>query len=196
MSGKKSPDPTLISDPTLTRDFLGIGTAGFALFALISMISYSPHDPSFHQFSSQGNEIQNYGGLVGSYLADGLVRVFGTGAFAFPLVALLVGWAVIRGQEFRRWPVVLFFGSIFLVTLCSLLALQFAHDPFFGKDVETGGLVGAYISQGLVLWLSVVGAHLVLILIMFVALLAMSGDRKSTRLNSSHTDISRMPSSA
>jgi DNA segregation ATPase FtsK/SpoIIIE, S-DNA-T family len=175
MSGKKSPDPTLISDHTLTRDFLGIGTAGFALFALISMISYSPHDPSFHQFSSQGNEIQNYGGLVGSYLADGLVRVFGTGAFAFPLVALLVGWAVIRGQEFRRWPVVLFFGSIFLVTLCSLLALQFAHDPFFGKDVETGGMVGAYISQGLVLWLSVVGAHLVLILIMFVALLAMSG---------------------
>ena len=175
MSGKKSPDPTLISDHTLTRDFLGIGTAGFALFALISMISYSPHDPSFHQFSSQGNEVQNYGGLVGSYLADGLVRVFGTGAFAFPLVALLVGWAVIRGQEFRRWPVVLFFGSIFLVTLCSLLALQFAHDPFFGKDVETGGMVGSYISQGLVLWLSVVGAHLVLILIMFVALLAMSG---------------------
>ena len=26
--------------------------------------------------------------------------------------------------------------------------------------------------------------------------LALSGDRKSTRLNSSHTDISRMPSSA
>jgi S-DNA-T family DNA segregation ATPase FtsK/SpoIIIE len=175
MSGKKSPDPTLVSEHTLTRDFLGIGTAGFALFALISIISYSPHDPSFHQFSSQGSEIQNYGGLVGSYLADGLVRVFGTGAFAFPLVALLVGWAVIRGQEFRRWPLALFFGSIFLVTLCSLLALQFAHDPFFGKDVETGGVVGAYISTGLVLWLSVVGAHLVLILVMFVALLAMSG---------------------
>ena len=175
MSGKKSPDPIVTPEHTLTRDFLGIGTAGFALFALISMISYSPLDPSFHQFSSQENEIQNYGGLVGSYLADGLVRVFGTGAFAFPLVALLVGWAVIRGQEFRRWPLVLFFGSIFLVTLCSLLALQFAHDPFFGKDVETGGIVGANISKGLVQWLSVVGAHLVLVLVLFVTTLAMSG---------------------
>ena len=175
MSGKKAPDPTSTPEHTLTRDFVGIGTAGFALFALISMVSYSPHDPSFHQFSSHDSEIQNYGGLVGSYLADGLVRVFGTGAFAFPLVAMLVGWAVIRGQEFRRWPLVLFFGSIFLVSLCSLLALQFAHDPFFGKEVATGGIVGANISKGLVLWLSSVGAHLVLILVMFVATLAMSG---------------------
>jgi S-DNA-T family DNA segregation ATPase FtsK/SpoIIIE len=139
------------------------------------MISYSPHDPSFNQFSSQESEIQNYGGLVGSYLADGLVRIFGTGGFVFPLVAILVGWAVIRGQEFRRWPLVLFFGSIFLVALCSLLALQFTHDPFFGKDIETGGVVGAQTSMWLVLWLSVAGAHLVLILTLFVATLAMSG---------------------
>jgi S-DNA-T family DNA segregation ATPase FtsK/SpoIIIE len=175
MSGKKSPDNTLTPDHTLTRDFLGIGIAGFALFALISMISYSPLDPSFNQFSSQGENIQNYGGLVGSYLADGLVRIFGTGGFVFPLVAILVGWAVIRGQEFRRWPLVLFFGSIFLVALCSLLALQLAHDPFFGKEIETGGVVGAQTSQWLVLWLSVVGAHLVLILTLFVSTLAMSG---------------------
>ena len=169
MSVKETPDHTL------TRDFLGIGTAGFALFALISMISYSPHDPSFTQFSSQESEVQNYGGLVGSYLADGLVRIFGTGGFVFPLVAILVGWAVIRGQEFRRWPLVLFFGSIFLVALCSLLSLQFEQDPFFGNDIETGGVVGSYTANGLVLWLSVVGAHLVLILTMFVSTLAMSG---------------------
>ncbi len=160
---------------SLTRDFLGVGTAGFAIFALISLISYSPHDPSYHQFSSQGGDIQNYGGLVGSYLADGLVRIFGTGAFVFPLVAILVGWAVIRGQEFRRWPLVLLFGSIFLSGLCALLALQFEHDPYFGADIATGGLAGAQVSQWLVLWLSVVGAHLLLMVILFVSALAMSG---------------------
>ncbi|MDH5459119.1 MAG: DNA translocase FtsK 4TM domain-containing protein, partial [Nitrospinota bacterium] len=175
MSGKKSSDLTPTREHTLTRDFLGIGIAGFALFALIAMVSYSPHDPSFNQFSSQGENIQNYGGLIGSYLADGLVRIFGTGGFVFPLVAILVGWAVIRGQEFRRWPLVLSFGSIFLVGLCSLLALQFAHDPFFGKEIETGGVVGVSVSKWLVLWLSVVGAHLVLVLTLFVATLAMSG---------------------
>ena len=175
MSVKKKPDPTLTRDHSLTRDFLGIGIAGFALFALLSMISYSAHDPSFNQFSSQGENIQNYGGLIGSYIADGLVRIFGTGGFVFPLVAILVGWTVIRGQEIRRWPMVLFFGSIFLGALCSLLALQFTHDPFFGKGIETGGVVGASISNWLVLWLSIVGAHLVLILTLFVSTLAMSG---------------------
>ena len=175
MSVKKKPNPTLTRDHSLTRDFLGIGIAGFALFALLSMISYSPQDPSFNQFSSQGENIQNYGGLIGSYIADGLVRIFGTGGFVFPLVAILVGWAVIRGQEIRRWPMVLFFGSIFLVALCSLLALQFTHDPFFGKGIETGGVVGASISNWLVIWLSIVGAHLVLILTLFVSTLAMSG---------------------
>ena len=175
MSAKKSPDPKQTSDHSLIRDFLGIGIAGFAVFALISMISYSSHDPSFNQFSSQGEDIQNYGGLVGSYLADGLVRIFGSGGFVFPLVAILVGWAVIRGQEIRRWPLVLSFGSIFLVALCSLLALQFVHDPFFGKEIETGGVVGTQTSMWLVLWLSVFGAHLVLILTLFIATLAMSG---------------------
>lgn len=175
MSEKKIPKPTPTRDHTLARDFLGIGTTGFAIFALISMISYSPHDPSFYQFSSQAESIQNYGGLVGSYLADGLVRIFGTGGVVFPLVAILVGWVVIRGQEFRRWPLVLLFGFIFLAGLCSLLALQFARDPFFGKDIETGGVVGINISKWLVLWLSVAGAHLVLILILFVSALAMSG---------------------
>ena len=159
----------------LTRDFFGLGIIGSALFALISLISYSRHDPSFHQFSSQGDTILNYGGVVGSYLADGLVRVFGTGAFVFPLVAALVGLAVVRGQEFRRWPVALSFGSVFLVALCSLLALQFDADPYFGDSIATGGIAGATVAQWLVLWLSIVGAHLVLLLMMFVSTLAMSG---------------------
>ena len=159
----------------LMRDLAGLGIIGLALLALISLISYSPHDPSFHQFSSQGDQIHNYGGLVGSYLADGLVRVFGTGAFVFPLVAILVGWAVIRGQEFRRWPLVLVFGSIFLASLCALLALQFESDPYFGKSIESGGLAGGAVSQALVLWLSVIGAHLVLFLLMFISTLAMAG---------------------
>lgn len=159
----------------LTRDFVGLGIIGSALFALISLISYSRHDPSFHQFSSQGDTILNYGGVVGSYLSDGLVRVFGTGAFVFPLVAALVGLAVVRGQEIRRWPLVLSFGSVFLVALCSLLAMQFEADPYFGDSIETGGIAGATVAQWLVLWLSIVGAHLVLLLMMFVSTLAMSG---------------------
>ncbi|NIQ00332.1 MAG: DNA translocase FtsK [Nitrospinaceae bacterium] len=159
----------------LKRDFMGLGTIGLALFALVSLISYSPHDPSFHRFSTQGEQIHNYGGVVGSYMADGLVRFFGTGALALPLVAFLVGWAVVRGQEFRRWPMVLLFGSIFLMALCSLLALQLKHDPYFGGDVATGGWLGTRASEMLSAWLGKVGTHLVMFLTLFVSSLAMSG---------------------
>ena len=105
---------------SLTRDFLGVGTAGFAIFALISMVSYSPHDPSFHQFSSQGGDIQNYGGLIGSYLADGLVRIFGTGAFVFPLVAILTGLFAVRlgGALLVAIPL---FGTVRAVWMCLLV---------------------------------------------------------------------------
>ena len=159
----------------LTWDFLGILTIGFSLLILVSMLSYSMDDPSFNKFSSQETAIKNLGGVVGAHLADSLIQVFGSGAFIFPAIIFLVGAALIRGREFSRWPMVLGFGTLFLLGFCSLLGVQFRADPYFGDAVEAGGLVGHRTSQLMVFWLSPVGARLVLITLMMLAGVAMLG---------------------
>ena len=80
---------------TLFRDFTGLVLLGFALFTLVALISYSPGDPSFNHFVSADTEAKNLGGRVGACIADGLAQVFGAGAFVFPAITLLMGWAVI-----------------------------------------------------------------------------------------------------
>jgi len=159
----------------LTRDFLGVLTIGFALFALVALVSFSPLDPSFNKFSTQAEGVRNMGGLVGAYLSDVLVQTLGTGSFVFPLVAFMVGWSLVRGNEFHRWPVILGFGAVFITGLCALLGVQFEKDLFFGAGAESGGVIGSRIAMWMVQWLSFVGALMFVVTIMFVSLMAMFG---------------------
>ncbi len=74
--------------------------------------------------------VTNSVGMIGAYFADGLARVFGSGAFFFPVITAFLGWALIRGKDFRNWLLILGSGILFLIGLCSLLTIQFRVDPF------------------------------------------------------------------
>ncbi len=161
--------------PNLIRDFLGILALAFTLFAFISLVTYSKADPSFsHRAAGTGN-VANLGGMVGAYIADGLAQTFGSGAFFFPLVTLIGGWALIRGKQFQSWPMILSSGVLFLLALCSIVAVQFGADPFFKGSVQSGGIAGGFLGGFLVAWLNTVGATLVLSTLIFLSVLAMSG---------------------
>ena len=118
--------------------------------------------------------VTNSVGMIGAYFADGLARVFGSGAFFFPVITAFLGWALIRGKDFRNWLLILGSGILFLIGLCSLLTIQFKVDPFFGEAVPVGGLVGHGLGGFLVAWLNPSGAVLTLITLLFVAFLVMT----------------------
>ena len=91
MNNEKAPIP-------IVRDFFGVLVIAFTLFALLSLVSYDPNDPSFNRHFSGKSAVHNNGGVVGAYLSDGMVQVFGSGAFFFPFVTLLGGWAYDQGS--------------------------------------------------------------------------------------------------
>ncbi len=157
----------------LIRDFFGVVALAFTVFGLMALTTFSPDDPSFNK-SITGANVANSAGMVGAYFSDGLARVFGSGSFFFPVITALLGWALIRGKDFHNWPLILSSGILFLVGLCSLLAIQFEVDPFFGSAVPVGGLVGHGLSGFLVTWLNASGAVLTLITLLFVAFLVMT----------------------
>ncbi len=158
----------------LIRDFFGILILAFTLFSLFSMTTYSPGDPSFNNAVSGKSSVLNQGGAVGAYISDSLVQMFGSGAFFFPVLTFILGWALIRGQKFEHWPWALVSSVLCLVSLCALGAVLLQADPYFGKKVATGGMTGSVIGAFLTRWLNQGGAVLVLGTFLFVSILGMT----------------------
>ena len=169
-SEEKSEEKTI---HVLIRDFFGVVALAFTVFGFMALNSYSPADPSFNK-SVTNASVVNSGGMVGAYLADGLAHVFGSGSFFFPIITAVLGWALIRGKQVQNWSLILGSGSIFLVGLCSLLAIQFKVDPFFGKAVPVGGLIGDGLGGFLVTWLNPSGAVLTLATFLFISFMIMT----------------------
>ncbi|MFP6637385.1 MAG: DNA translocase FtsK 4TM domain-containing protein [Nitrospinaceae bacterium] len=157
----------------LIRDFFGVVALAFTVFSFMALMTYSPNDPSFNK-GVAGGDVVNSTGMVGAYLSDGLARVFGSGAFFFPVITALLGWALIRGKNFHNWPLILGSGVLFLVGLCSLLTIQFKIDPFFDTAVPVGGMIGLELGRFLVAWLNPSGAVLTLVTILFMTFVVMT----------------------
>ena len=157
----------------LIRDFFGVVAFAFTVFGFMALITFSSGDPSFNK-SVTGMNVVNSGGMVGAYLADGLARVFGSGSFFFPVITAILGWALIRDKQVQNWTLILGSGTLFLIGLCSLLAIKFTADPFFGKAVPVGGLVGDGLGGFLVTWLNPSGAVLTLITLLFISFMVMT----------------------
>ena len=157
----------------LIRDFFGVVALAFTVFGLMALMTFSSTDPTFNKSVSEGNVI-NSGGLVGAYLADGLVLIFGSGSFFVPVITAVIGWILIRGKDTQNWSLVLGSGVLFLVGLCSLMAIQFATDPFFEKVVPVGGLIGDVLGGFLVTWLNPSGAVLTLLTLIFISFMVMT----------------------
>lgn len=158
----------------LIRDFFGILVLAFTLFSLFSMTTYSPGDPSLNNAVAGKDNVLNLGGTVGAHIADSLVQMFGTGAFFFPVLTFILGWALIRGQKFEHWPWALASAVLCLVSLCALGAVLLDQDPYFGNKVVTGGMTGSVIGAFLMRWLNQGGAVLTLTTFVFVSILGMT----------------------
>ena len=164
------------------RDFLGIAVLAFSLFSIVSLATHSPTDPSMNTSLSSQRLVANSGGIVGAYISDGLVQFFGSGAFFFPVITMIIGWACVRGKEFNHWPLRLFSGVFLLIGLCALCAVQMNSDPIFTNYAQVGGLTGAVLGRFLVMWLSNVGATIFLITMILASLLAMTGKTVNSML--------------
>lgn len=165
----------------LIRDFFGVMALAFTVFGFMALTTFSSTDPSFNR-SVSGGTVVNSGGLVGACLADGLVRVFGSGSFFFLAITGGLGWVLIRGKRAQSWPLILGSGTLFLFGLCSLLPIKFEADPFFGKAVPTGGWVGNGLGGFLVAWLNPSGAALILLTLLFISFMVMTRFEVNTLL--------------
>ena len=150
-----------------------------AIYLLVSLVSYHPADPGWSHSSTITN-IQNAGGVVGAWLADILLYLFGYLAYLVPVMVAYSGWLVFNGHTPTggidlhvlsiRW-------SGFLLTVgtgCGLATLKFGGGPG-ALPADAGGVLGHVIDTGLVNLFSQVGATLFLLALFLTGVTLFTG---------------------
>jgi S-DNA-T family DNA segregation ATPase FtsK/SpoIIIE len=148
---------------------LGIIFIALSVIIAISLLSYSSLDPSFNTTVGD-RKVNNFIGVFGSYLADGLIQVFGGGAYLIPFAIFLYGSnKLIRREKGPRYLRIAG-GCSLLLSTSALLRLRFEALHIFNERIPSGGLIGSFISDILIKYLSLTGSYIVIITILLVSL--------------------------
>ena len=131
---------------------VGVFMIFIAVFILFALVSYSPSDPGF-SYSGDKAEIENWMGVIGSYLADGLFIAFGIAAFILPFFLVEYGVGFLRRREFTRWTKPLSSGILFFVSL-GLLEIVRLNTALLADTTRAGGLLGHVIGKALFTYFS------------------------------------------
>jgi S-DNA-T family DNA segregation ATPase FtsK/SpoIIIE len=139
----------------IKEEVLGIVSVLGSVYLGLSLFSYSKWDPSLFTFAKTATE--NYGGIVGAYISDFLITLFGLSAVALPLFILVFGVKRVLGRE--RQKIYLLGAFLFVVSGSTLASLLLATFHFI-VDVNAGGILGFSLSAFLEKYLSIVGAYI------------------------------------
>jgi DNA segregation ATPase FtsK/SpoIIIE, S-DNA-T family len=128
------------------------------LFIFFGLVSYHPLDPSWNTVSGAEKPV-NLTGRVGAFFADFLLQSLGLGAYAVPILILLLGWMWIRSAPIEaQWAKVL--GAVmFLAMTCTAFGFASTWQPITGS-IPAGGLIGSVLAEYLIASMNLTGAAL------------------------------------
>jgi DNA segregation ATPase FtsK/SpoIIIE, S-DNA-T family len=128
------------------------------LFGFLSLASYHAFDPSLNTASAPAQPV-NLTGLVGAYFADFFLQVLGLGAYAVPILILVLGWNWIRSAPIPAPLVKIAGAGLLLASTCALLGMISSWRPIAGM-IPAGGLAGSVLADALAGAMNTTGAVL------------------------------------
>jgi S-DNA-T family DNA segregation ATPase FtsK/SpoIIIE len=148
-----------------------------AIYLFACLWTYSPSDPGWSH-AGQPDQVANFGGSIGAYIADLLFYFCGGLAYAFPALLLFVGAVVLRGvdaiERSSVEPALRLVGGIaFFIAGSGLAHLHFtgpSHLP-----AQAGGVLGGLIGGALMKGFGFLGATLFLLALFLIAVTLATG---------------------
>ena len=151
---------------------------GLLLFAIgllitLSLVSYSATDPCF-SVSGSGAAIRNTIGIIGAYLSDALLHLFGLSAYVIPL--LMFGYALFftLGMETAHPLLKKIGGIVFFFSSGAFFGLGSETTRLFGETVPSGGMLGGFIAHRLISGFSNIGAYIITLTAMVIAIMLLT----------------------
>jgi S-DNA-T family DNA segregation ATPase FtsK/SpoIIIE len=142
-----------------------------ALLLFLALASYSPLDPSWNSASvlTGSHAARNWIGVVGAFTADMMLQFFGIGAFLLVIFPTMLGIRWFRSMKIQS-PLAKSLGGIWLVMFVpAMLALLPGHLRWM-HVIPIEGLLGRVVGDVLIHYLNVIGAYIVCITVLAVAL--------------------------
>jgi S-DNA-T family DNA segregation ATPase FtsK/SpoIIIE len=128
------------------------------LFIFFGLVSYHPLDPSWNTVTGAAKPV-NLTGRVGAFFADFFLQTLGLGAYAVPMLILLLGWMWIRSAPIEAQWAKVFGAVVFLAATCTAFGFAATWEPITG-GIPAGGLVGTVLAAYLIASMNVTGAVL------------------------------------
>ena len=145
------------------KEIIGLLFLGVAVFILLSLLTYSSNDPP-NAISSEN--VKNFMGVFGSYVAYFFFLIFGNATFVFPLLFVYIGILFIldkfRFNWFRIIPATLFLTAFFII-----LDL---NNLLFYNNFKWDGVIFTWLAKMMTHYFGKVGTYWILILIMLISI--------------------------
>jgi S-DNA-T family DNA segregation ATPase FtsK/SpoIIIE len=160
----------------LKHEIIGILLVALGILLFLSLISYHPMDPSFFSYTSAKMKgIQNWMGVVGSYVSGFLFQTFGLPSFLVPLVLGIFAFSFIFRWEWKVPFIKLAGWGVILLTASALFSLWLRPLRFYQQDILAGGFVGEILSRILVRYFNVAGATILSLVVLILAFVLGTG---------------------
>ena len=150
-----------------------------AIYLLVSIASYHPGDPGWSN-ASHVDRIANQGGVVGAWIADVLLYLFGFMAYLFPVMIGYAGWLVYRGLKVASDEIDIHHATIraagCVVAVCAGCGIATLH--YHGAatfPVDAGGIIGTIVGSGLAGVVNPVGGTLFLLALFLTGVTLFTG---------------------
>ena len=153
------------------NELIGFLMCVSALLLFLALVSYSPLDPSWNSASvlTGSHAARNWIGVVGAFTADMMLQFFGIGAFLLVIFPTMLGVRWFRSMKVQS-PLAKSLGGIWLVMFVpAMLALLPGHLRWM-HVIPIEGLLGRVIGDVLIHYVNLVGAYIVCVTVLAVAL--------------------------
>ena len=184
-ASEKSTDAKAARNPlppklaALLRESWWLAFLAGALYLLLILFTFHKGDPGWSHSVATG-QVGNAGGLVGAYMADLMLFMFGLSAYWWiALCGALVLWSFRRIETVpetdRRSQVVMLVGFlVLLVASCGIESLRL-HSLTAALPGDPGGVLGALAGNGLAAVAGFTGATLLLLVLLAAGLSLFTG---------------------
>lgn len=157
---RKLPGIEVCAPRSTKDDAVGIALFAISVFLFLSLMSYDPKDPSLNVVTTR-QSVSNLCGLIGSYIADGLVQILGIGSFLAPMSMAMVAFRIFSPSRVRLafWD---YFSLVGLVIVLSGLLDRYGSVSLLKFATEfPGGAVGAFFNSAMTKFFGTVGGIIV-----------------------------------
>ena len=160
--------------PTANRrlnELIGFLMLVFAVLLVLALVSYSPLDPSLNTASTPpaSRPAHNWIGVAGAMVSDLGLQLFGVAVFLVPVFLMLYSLRWFRSRPITA-PYAKMVGAAGLVTFLSGFIGLLPWSIRWKGVVPSEGLLGRIVADALIHYFNLVGAYLVCLAVIAVAL--------------------------